>query len=347
VIVKAGVLEGIEHLVVMEVPAPKLERGSIVIKVKVCSICGTDLRVYHHGHPRVKLPHILGHEIAGEIIEVAPDVKGYRAGDRVEITPRVACGECPPCRRGHHIYCQNSSTFGFQLPGGYAEYLEVPQHAIEFGVLNRFTDALTYEEAALAEPLSCCLRAQKTSRIGRGDTVVVIGGGPIGIMHCRLAKVNGASMVILVERETSRPGQVDLTSVDQIIDSTRDDPKAEIASLTKGHRADVVIVACSSTEAQEQSLSLAGNGGRINFFGGLPLEQSTIRIDSNIIHYKEVSLQGSHSSMPKDNKDALDMLAMGTLEVGDLMSHTFPLDRIEEAFHFAESNKGMHVAICP
>lgn len=344
---KAGILERIEHLVVNEMSDPKLERGSVILKVKVCSICGTDVRIYHHGHPRIELPQILGHEIAGEVEAVAGGVTNYRVGDRVTVTPRMACGECFYCLKGQPIYCQNSRSFGYQLPGGYAEYLLVPPRGVEFGVLNRVPSTLSFKEASLAEPLACCLRAQKTSRVISGDTVVVLGGGPVGIIHCRLAKVNDAGKVILVEKESRRLEQVNLSSIDEIVDSTKSDPKVEITALTEGRGADVVIVACSSAQAQEESLSLVGRGGRINFFGGLPPGQSSILVDSNVIHYRQVSVQGSHGSTPQDNSEALDMLGRKVLEVGDLITHTFTLDSIEEAFFFAESKEGMHVAICP
>jgi len=344
---KAGILETIEHLVVNEVPDPELDRGSIMIKVKVCSICSTDVRIYHHGHPMVELPQILGHEIAGEVEAVADEVTNYRVGDRVAVTPRIACGECFYCLKGQHIYCQNSRTFGHQLPGGYAEHLLVPSRGVEFGVLNRIADTLSFEEASLAEPLSCCLRSQRATRVSPGGTVVVIGGGPIGIIHCRLAKTNNAGRVILVEKESRRMEQVNLASVDQIVDSGKSEPEVEIAALTEGRGADVVIVACSSPQAQEQSLSLVGRGGRINFFGGLPPGQSSILVDSNVVHYREVSVQGSHGSLPQDNSEALDMLMRKVMEVGDLITHTFPLDSIEEAVLSAESKEGMHVAIHP
>lgn len=344
---KAGILEKIEHLAVKEVPDPRLEEGSVLIKVKVCSICATDLRIYHYGDPRVQLPQILGHEIAGEVDTVGEGVTNYRAGDRVAITPRIACGGCFYCRKGQHIYCQNSRTFGYQLPGGYAEYLFVPSSGVHFGVLNRVADTLSFEEASLAELLSCCLRAQKALRVNRGDIVVVIGGGPVGMMHCRLAKGNNASKVILVERDTRRLEKVDLTSIDEIVDPARSDSEAEILALTEGRRADAVIVACSSAQAEEQALLLAGRGGRVNFFAGLPPGQSKVSVDSNVIHYREVSVQGSHGSTPHDTREALDMLGRKVLDVGDLITHTFPLDSIEEAFLFAESGKGMHTGIIP
>ena len=344
---KAGILESIEHLAVKEVHEPELQKGSVILKVKVCSICGTDLRIYHYGHPRVELPQILGHEVSGEVEAVASEVTYYKAGDRVALTPRIACGECFYCQKGQHIYCQKSRTFGYELQGGYAEYLLIPSPGVQYGVLNGIADSLSFEEASLAEPLSCCMRAQKASQVGHGDTVVVVGGGPVGIMHCRLAKVNNAGKVILVEKETRRLEQVNLTSVDNVIDSSKSDLEVEIIALTEGRGADIVIVACSSTQAQEQAFSFVGRGGRINFFGGLPPGQSNISVDSNVIHYREVLVQGSHGSTPHDNRMALDMLAKKAVKVGDLISHSFSLDSIEEAFRFAESMVGMHVAICP
>jgi L-iditol 2-dehydrogenase len=344
---KAAILESIEHIAVKEIPDPELERGSIILKVKVCSICGTDLRIYHYGHPRVQLPHILGHEISGEVEAIADEITDYKTGDRVAVTPRVTCGECFYCRKGQPIYCLNSRSFGYQLPGGYAQHLLIPARGVELGVLNRFADTISFEEASLAEPLACCLRAQRASRVNAGDIVVVVGGGPIGIMHCRLARVNKAGKVIIVERESKRLEKVDLSSIDHIVDSMKSDAREEILTLTEGRGADVVIIACSSGSAQEQFLSLLGRGGRINFFGGLPPAESSIAVDSNVIHYREISLQGSHGSTPRDNREALDMLRRKVLEVGDLITHTFPLDSIKEALLFAESKEGMHVAICP
>jgi L-iditol 2-dehydrogenase len=307
---KAGILEHIEHLEVKEVPDPQLEKGSVLLRIRVCSICGTDLRIYHHGHSRIRLPQILGHEIAGEVVAVGEGVTNQRVDDRVAITPRIVCGECFYCRKGQPIYCENSRSFGYQLPGGYAEFLLVPPLGVKFGVINKIAQTLSFEEASLAETLACCLRAHKASRVSAGDTLVVIGGGPVGIMHCRLAKANNAGKTILVERAIERLEQVNLTSIDEIVDSGKSKMETEILSLTMGKGADVVIVACSSPQAQAQSFSLAGKGGRINFFGGLPPSEAYISIS-------------------------------------DLITHKFPLEDIEKAFLFAETRQGMHTAILP
>ena len=343
---KAAILESPGHLIVKEVPDPKLQSGSVLIKVKICSVCPTDVRTYRYGHPRIELPQILGHEIAG-VVEGTKGVPGYKPGDRVALTPRIACGKCFYCRKGQDIYCENSQTFGYQLPGGYAQYVLVPAWGVEYGVINKIADTLSFEEASIAEHLACSLRAQKALQVDKGDIVVVIGGGPVGIMHCRLAKLNGAGKVILIERDVKRLELVNLASVDNVIDSSKTDPKIEILALTEGRGADVVIVACSSTQAQEESLYFAGKGGRVDFFGGLPAGQSTISIDSNLIHYQEISVLGSHSSTPDENREALDLIASKKVETGDLITKVLPLDDIKEAFRFAQSNAGMNIAIRP
>jgi L-iditol 2-dehydrogenase len=344
---KAGVLESVEHLVVKDVPDPEANMGEVIVRVKVCSVCGTDVRIYHYGHPSISLPHILGHEIAGEIVSIPKGVTDYRVGQRVAVAPTIACGTCFYCRKDQPIYCQNRSTIGYQLPGGYAEYVMVPPRGIEYGIINQIAETLSFEEASFAEPLSCCLRAQRACDVGSGNIIVVIGGGPVGIMHCRLAIVNNASKVILIEKETRRLQQVNLDAIDAVVDSGKCNPEAEVAELTDGRGADAVIVACASSKAQEQAFSLAGKGGRIDFFAGLAPCLSNISVDSNLIHYRQLSVLGSHSSTPQDHKEALDMLAKKVIGVSDLITHTFPINSIEEAFYFKENGYGMHVGICP
>ena len=342
---KAGVLEELERLMVREVDEPALDRGSLVVRVRVCSICGSDLRMYRQGHPRVRLPQVLGHEISGVVEAVGEDVPGYRRGDRVCITPKIPCGRCFYCSKGEYTRCPQGQSFGYQLPGGYAERLLVPSRGVEFGVVSHIGESLSFEEASLAEPLACCIRAQRQSRVSPGDVVVVIGDGPMGLLHCCLARVNGAEKVILIGRRLERLQGVSTTAIDRIIDSRRSRPTDEVVELTEGRGADAVIVACSTGEAQEEALSLAGRGGRVNFFGGLPAGRSRISFDSNLVHYSEVSVQGSHGSTPEENKQAVALLARGAVRVKDLITHIYPLDAIEEAFRLAERKEGMKVAI--
>ena len=343
---KAAVLEDIERLAVREMPQPEPGEGEVRVRVKACAICGTDLRIYHYGHHRIRLPQVLGHEVAGIIDQVGAGVAGYTPGAPVTITPRIACGHCYYCRRGQYNYCQSGRSFGYQLPGGYAEYMIVPREGVSLGALVPIGGGLSFDEAALTEPLACCLRAQRTSGVGSGAVVAVIGGGPVGMLHCRLARARGAS-VILIEREPERLKMVSTAAIDKMVDPQRSAPRQEVQAFSEGRGADVVIVACSSAEAQVEALSLAGRGGRVNFFGGLPPGRSLITLDSNLIHYDEIQVQGSHGSTPEENREAAALLASGQLEVKDLITHSFPLEAIDEAFRFAESRQGMKVVIHP
>ena len=343
---KAAVFADMERFVIEDMPEPRAGAGEVRVRIRACAICGTDLRIYHYGHHHVQPPQVIGHEIAGVIDQTGAGVTGCTLGAPVTITPRIGCGHCYYCRRGQYSYCPNGRSFGYQLPGGYAEYIIVPPEGVSLGALIPIGGGLSFDEASLTEPLACCLRAQRTSGVGPGAVVAVIGGGPVGILHCRLARARGAS-VILIEREVERLNAVSTAAIAKVVEPRRSDPRQEIRAFTEGRGADVVIVACSSAEAQVEALSLAGRGGRVNFFGGLPPGGSLITLDSNLIHYDEIQVQGSHGSTPEENREAAALLASEQIEVKDLISRGFPLEAIEEAFHFAESRQGMKTVIHP
>jgi L-iditol 2-dehydrogenase len=343
---KAGVLQEIEKLVVKDVSDPKTDKGGVVLRVKTCAICNSDLRLFHYGHNRMNLPQILGHELCGVIEQIIGQIDGFSIGDRVQVTPKIPCKSCYYCKRGSYLACPQGESFGYQLPGGFAEYMAVPKLGIDFGVMNHVDDKLSDNEAAMAEPLACCLRAQQLTPVKPGDTVIVIGGGPIGILHCRVAKAIGAR-VILIEHDQKRLNNVDLSSIDINIEAPDSDLPPQIMELTENEGADVVIVACSSTKAQMHALELVNNGGRINYFGGLGPDHREISIDSDIIHYREITVTGTHGSLPQNNQLALDLITTGIVKVDDLVSHTYLLNEIVEAFAFAQSKQGMHVAVIP
>ena len=341
---KAALLQKIETFEIKEIAEPQLDSNSVILKVHACSICNSDIRIYHHGHERIQLPQILGHEITGTVAAVGKQVTAVALSDRVQVTPKIPCGKCYLCKRGKHLQCQQGHSFGYQMPGGYAEYVLIPSKGIEFGVLNKFPDTLSFTDATMAEPLACCIRAQQISRVDKGDVVVVIGGGPLGILHCRLAKWYGAERVILVDMDRNRLEKINLSSIDNLLNTSEIDL---IMDITNNQGADVVIVACSSAQAQQQAFSFVGREGRINFFGGLSPGHSMISFDSNMVHYREISIQGSHGSTPQNNRAALDLIVDNKVQVDDLITHTFPLDAIENAFLFAETKKGMHISILP
>jgi len=345
---KAAVLHTIEDLRVQDVTTPHPSEEEILIKVEVCTICGTDIRVYHYGHKHIRFPRITGHEVSGEIIEVGKEVKNYKIGQRVAVAPAVPCGECYYCRRGMQSMCLNLKGIGYHFNGGFAQFMIVPEVAIRNGCVNIIPDNLSFEQAALAEPLACAINGQELSKIGLGDTVAVIGAGPLGCMHMQLARAKGASKVILVELSSSRIDFAkDFAMPDIVINPSNEDAIQKIKEETNGRGADKIIVACSSGKAQEESLKMVSPRGIVNFFGGLPKNKPYIQFNSNLMHYGEFYVVGTHGSAPYHNELALNLLSQGRINVKDLITHRLPLERLEEGIHLSESGKAMKVAIFP
>ena len=196
---RAALYSGPQDLKVVEVDTPKINSKEILIKVKACATCGTDAKIFNHGHPRLKPPMIIGHEIAGEIVEIGSEVSGFKNGDRVQVIAAIPCGTCWACKAGKMQICINQLSMGYQFPGGFAEYMVIPHEVIRVNGVNKIPDNLSFEEAAAAEPMACALNAQELINVGKGDVVLIMGSGPIGCMHVRLARALGAEKVILAD----------------------------------------------------------------------------------------------------------------------------------------------------
>ncbi|NLV73865.1 MAG: alcohol dehydrogenase catalytic domain-containing protein [Chloroflexi bacterium] len=345
----AALLEGIDRMTVQQVPDPQLpDEDSIILHVHACAVCGSDLRIYHHGNPRVHPPQVIGHEVAGEVAAVGKHVTHLAVGERVALSADVPCGVCNWCRDGLGNMCAINYAIGYQFPGGFAELMPVNATTVRFGAVHRIPDNLTHEEAALAEPLACVINGLEACRIGLGESVVVIGAGPAGCMLMRLARSYGAAKVIGVLRS---PGRMEsartLGGADVVINSQEQDPIEAVLAATGGEGADVVITANSSVETHAQALKMARSRGRINYFGGLPKGSPTIDLDSNLIHYKELSLTGSHGSVPRQHRLALELISAGVIVARDYITHRFPLDQIAQAFAASEGRAGMKVIVEP
>ncbi len=345
---KAAVLRGIENLEMEDISRPTPSPQEILIKVKACSICGTDIRVYHHGHKHMRFPRIIGHELSGEIVEIGKTVEGHKLGEKVAIAPAIPCGRCHYCRRGMQSMCSNLTAIGYHYDGGFAEFMVVPEDAVRNGCVNTFPSELSFEEAALAEPLACAINGQQLSQIGLGNTVVVVGAGPLGCIHLQLAKVKGASRTILVELSRER---IDFAKKfafpDIVINPSSENAIQRIKEETEGRGADRIIVSCPSGKAQEESLSMVAPRGIINFFGGLPLDNPFIKFNSNLVHYGEFCVVGTHGSAPYHNELALSLISQKKVRMKELATHHLPLERLEEGLALAESKKGMKVLINP
>jgi L-iditol 2-dehydrogenase len=333
---------------------PSVGPGQLKLRVRNCSTCGTDVKILRHGHHHIRPPRIMGHEIAGEVVEVGANVgpsadgRPWSIGDRVQVIAAVPCGRCPDCLRGWMTICPNQTSIGYQYEGGFAEYLIVPEEVLRVDGLNRIPDGVGFDEASVAEPFACAINAQELARVGPGDDVVVLGAGPIGCIHVRLARARGAARVFLVELNRER---LDMSAAvvapDATICGSEVDPIEKVLELTGGRGVDVAITAAASGKAQEDALRMVARRGRLSFFGGLPKDHPTITLDSNLVHYRELTIVGANGSSPAHNKQALALIASGEVPVKDLITHRLPLDGVLDAIGIVSRGEGIKVTIEP
>ena len=345
---KAALFQGPGDLHVIDVDSPSAAPDELKIRVESCATCGTDAKIFGHGHPRLNPPQIIGHEIAGEIIEVGKDTSGYSVGDRVQIIAAVPCEECWACTAGKQGICINQTSMGYQYPGGFAEEMIVPAAVLKANGVNIIPGDLSFDEASVTEPLACALNAQRLIHVGDGDTVLVMGAGPIGCLHVRLARALGATKVMLADLNGGRLHlSADVVKPDRAIDMSSEDLAAIVLEETDGIGPSVIITAAPAGVAQEQAIAMAAPGGRVSFFGGLPKDKPLITVDSNVVHYKELILAGANGSSPAQNAEALALIASGKVPVADLITHRLPLSQVEDAIHAVTSGEAIKVVIKP
>jgi L-iditol 2-dehydrogenase len=331
---------------VEDAPEPYPGPGDVKIRVRNCSTCGTDVKISKFGHHHIRPPRVMGHEIAGEVVEIGAEVTGWQPGDRVQVIAAIPDGTCEECRRGRMTVCPNQESMGYHYDGGFAEYTIVPAKVLAVDGLNRIPDALGFDEASVAEPLACVLNGQELARIGEGDDVVIIGAGPIGCMHVRLARARGAARVFLADLNPERLAMsAERVKPDAAIHGT--DLVDQVMKLTDGRGADAIITAAASGAAQEQALQMAARQGRISFFGGLPKDNPVIACDSNLVHYRELTIVGANGSSPRHNARALELIASGAVPVADLITHHLPLADVLEGIDIVARGTAIKVTIEP
>lgn len=339
-----------EDLRLEDVPEPTCGTDEVKIRVKNCSTCGTDVKIRKNGHQNLAPPRIIGHEIAGEVVEVGSGVAGdWKPGDRVQVIAAVPCGKCHECRKGWMAVCQNQTSVGYQYDGGFAEYMIVPHEVLAVDGMNRIPDGVGFAEASAAEPFACAINAQEQLGIEPGDDVVIFGAGPIGCMHVRIARgVHRAGRVILVDINSERlKMSADAVQPDVVINASEVNIVEEILKLTDGRGADVVITATPANITQEQAVSMAARNGRISFFGGLPKTNPTITLDSNLVHYRQLHIHGANGSAPEHNRRALDYIASGEVPVADLITRRIRLRDVMDAFGIVERGEAIKVTVEP
>nr|WP_260408325.1 alcohol dehydrogenase catalytic domain-containing protein [Planomonospora venezuelensis] len=316
------------------------------IRVRNCSTCGTDAKILKHGHHHIRPPRVMGHEIAGEVVD---GTGAWAPGDRVQVIAAIPCGTCGECRRGRMTVCPNQESMGYHYDGGFAEYMVVPAKVLAVDGVNRIPDGVGFAEASVAEPLACVLNGQELARVGEGDDVVIMGSGPIGCLHVRLARSRGAGRVFLLDVNAERlETAAALVRPDAAVHAEGGDSAVEqVLKLTEGRGADVVVTAAASGAAQEQALLMAARQGRISFFGGLPKDDPIIRCDSNLVHYRELTIVGANGSSPAHNAQALRLIAGGAVPVADLITHRLPLPEVLDGIGIVSRGEAIKVTVEP
>jgi L-iditol 2-dehydrogenase len=343
VVVRAPMEFGVE-----EVPLPPAPEGGFLLKVHSCGLCGSDLRTLRGGHLRVTFPWIIGHEVAGWVHEIGPSYAGpWKVGDLLAVAPFVYCGRCDFCQTGKYELCDNYREIAQAWPGGFAEYMPVPAEPARNGIIQPVPEGLDPALAAISEPIASCVHAQEKGWVGLGDSVVVIGSGPVGCTHVMLARARGAARVYLADVSEERLKMAEVFAPDALINAAQTDLVAEARRLTANKGADVVITANSVPATQVQAVEMARKGGRVLLFGGLPKTDSKPPIDMNVVHYNGLYLIGTTTLGPRHQFQALQLLASGRYPFDKLITQRFPLAEFRQGAMLALEGKALKAVFFP
>jgi L-iditol 2-dehydrogenase len=343
---RAAVLYGKQDLRVDEANIPQIGAGDILVQVQGAFVCGTDVRMYQNGYPGISetAPMILGHEGSGIVARCGSDVKNFKEDMRVAVAPNVGCGICDYCVSGNTHLCSNFKAVGIHMPGFFAEYIKIPENFVCQGNVVEIPDSLSFEEAALAEPLACVFNAFEKSRMRPGETVLVIGAGPIGLMHAKMARIAGVEKIIINDLSRDRLDlcrQIDSSFITLESENLRQ----ELDELTRGRGVDVCITACPAPQAQQIALEIAAINGRIVFFGGLPADKAKVSLDTNLIHYKQLEVTGTTRQSLSQYRRTLQLVACGRINVKDLISSRTALGDIQSALENISQARSLKSAI--
>jgi L-iditol 2-dehydrogenase len=341
----AAVLYGKEHLRIESVDIPKIGHGDVLVRVRTALTCGTDVKVFQRGyHPRmIKPPALFGHELAGDIVAMGRDVRGFEPGQRVIAANSAPCGKCYYCQRGTENLCEDLLFNN----GAYAEYIGIPARIVQRNMYE-IPSHVTYQDAALVEPLACVIRGLEETGLRSGDSVAIIGLGPIGMMFVLLAKAIHKARVIAIGRRQTQLDRASIMGADEtVLNNDHADPVEAVRDLTSGRGADVVIEAVGLPEVWQLALRLLRRGGVINFFGGCP-SGTEVGVDTNLMHYSELTLKASFHHTPALVRKALEAVSRGYVTAKDFVNRVEPLANLLEVMqHLMSHNGHLKTAIIP
>ncbi len=343
----AAVFHGPGEMEAMEVDVPDIGPDEVLVKVGANTLCGTDGRILRGEKTKgVRRPSILGHEFAGHVAQVGRRVQGFEAGMPVAMAPVIPDRKCFYCKHGMENACLNRKAMGYEFDGGLSEYVRIPSVAIEAGNLFAAREDLPSEYLALAEPLSCCVNGHRRSRVGIDSTVLILGGGPIGIFHLQLSLLAGAGTVIVSEPS---PFRRDFSSRlgAHVVDPAVEYLPAIVAEATGGLGVDSTIICIGLPQLVNDALTMTRKGGRINIFAGLS-GQGWAQVEANLIHYNELEVTGTTAARRSDYEVALRLIESGRVDVKPMVTDRFPLQRASEAIaETMTGGEGLKVAVIP
>lgn len=336
-----------QGLAFIERQKPEIRPDEALVKVDATAICGTDVKIARNGSRKAKAGQswTLGHELVGTVVETGSAVRGLSAGARVGVAPNFGCGHCAACIRGMANMCGGYSAFGIDTDGAHAPYVRLPAAVLAQGNVVPMPAGIAPEAAALAEPLSCVLNARNNVRLRAGESVLVYGVGPMGLLHVILAAASGAAPIIVVDTNAQRLAKAREIGADIAIDGDSGTTAEQVNGATGGRGVDAVFTAASVPQIIPEALKLLAPFGRLSLFAGLLNGQSNVPLDANLIHYRNLVVTGTSGGCNADYRATLHLLGSGRVDVRPVISHVFPMSRLEEAYQTALSGQGMKVVI--
>ncbi len=339
---KAVLLKGPNKVVIEEMSLPKIEHGEILVEMKACGLCGTDIEKMHGQYTAAR--PVLGHEAAGIITEVGKDVDGLEIGDRVFPHHHTPCHSCHFCKHSSETMCDSFRMSNLD-PCGFAEFFRVPAFNIQQGGVLKLPESVGFEAASLIEPISCCIRGLNRSKISKGDSVLVIGAGPMGLMHLQLLKQLGAK-VLISEINPIRIAYAEKMGAHQIYDAAKMDVPSTVRKDTDGRGVDVALVAAGSPKTIIQALKSVRKGGTVCLFG-VPVVGSILDYDFSNIFNSEISIVSSYGSTERETKEALRMIEERRIDTTSLITSRFRLEEFEKAVDTAIKGDSLKIVITP
>lgn len=342
----SAVFSGPKNFKIMDLPISRKD-NDVLLKTMSCAVCGYDVRVFREGHKKVRPPIVLGHEICARTLNTLslPNGQVISEGKRVIVSPLIPCLNCHHCNAGHFNSCDNLNEIGSSINGGFADYITIPSNNLLINGIIPIEDNILDDEASLIEPLSCCLNAHLNFNIPiSGEFVIIIGDGPIGLIHLQISKLYGAKTIV-VGKIPSRLSEAKSIGADLVLlNNEPDESVKKIWDYTYGRGGKLIIVATSNPEGIDLALKLAGKNSLINLFAGTSKDK-ILTIDPNLLHYNQITVSGSFSSTPKVMKKAMNLVHEQKIDLKRLITHRFALDEIDRAFTATEGYNGFRSVI--